>query len=105
MMKLVDQMFDWIFSEQFEEGEDEIDTYAYRDAITNQIEGDGMAQPLLDLFDPKTKENITREEIRTALTNLLRQRLDEYKEHIEEHEDERNEAIEKSGGKFAHDYI
>ena len=64
-----------------------------------------MAQPLLDLFDPKTKEFITKQEIRDALKNLLRTRLEEYKDKIEEHEDKLDEIIEKSGGKFAQDYI
>ena len=33
MMKLVDQIFDWIFAEAFDDGEDEIDTYDYHDKI------------------------------------------------------------------------
>ena len=55
MMKLVDQMFDWIFAKAFEDnGEDFIDIWVYQDCITLQIEGDGMAQPMLDLFDKNT---------------------------------------------------
>ena len=36
-MKLVDQMFDWIFAEQFDGDEDDIDTYQYKDAINENI--------------------------------------------------------------------
>ena len=64
-----------------------------------------MAQPLLDLFDPDTKERVTRQEVRDGLKNLLRKRLDDYKETIEEHENEINEAVEKSGGNLAQGYI
>ena len=64
-----------------------------------------MAQPMLDLFDPKTKHTVTKDEIRQGLKKLLRSRLDEYKDHIEEYQDERDEAIEKSGGKFAQGHI
>ena len=53
-------MFNWIFADKFDEGEDDIDTYMYQDAINQEIEGDGLAQPLLDLFDPTTKETVTR---------------------------------------------
>ena len=51
MMKLVDQMFEWIFEGAFEDDLEEIDIMVYQDCIENQIEGDGMAQPMLDLFD------------------------------------------------------
>ena len=44
MMKLVDQMFDWIFAQAFEDnGGDEIDILVYQDCINEKIEGDGMA--------------------------------------------------------------
>ena len=101
MMKVVDQMFNWIFADKFDEGEDDIDTYTYQDAINQEIEGDGLAQPLLDLFDPTTKETVTRQDIRDGLKNLLRKNVDDYKENVEEHEEKLNEIIEKSGGKFA----
>ena len=54
MMKLVDQLFDLIFAEKFEDNADNvIDTYAYHDAILDHIpEDDGMQEPLLALFDP-----------------------------------------------------
>ena len=62
MMKLVDQMFDWIFAQAFEDnGGDEIDILVYQDCITEKIEGDGMAQPMLDLFDDKTQSIVTQE--------------------------------------------
>ena len=48
---------------------------------------------------------MTKDEIRQGLKKLLRSRLDDFKETVEQAEEERNEAIEKSGGKFARDYI
>ena len=54
MMKLVDQMFEWIFEGAFEDDQEEIDILQYKDCIEQQIEGDGMAQPMLDLFDEST---------------------------------------------------
>ena len=49
-MKLVDQLYDHIFAELFDEN-DEIDTWEYHEAIDNVLGEDSMAQPLKDLFD------------------------------------------------------
>ena len=84
MMKLVDQLFDLIFADAFEEaGKDEIDTYAYQDAITNAIDGDAMAEPLLALFDPTQVEAVSERQIREKLGELVRKRKDDFHEEVE----------------------
>ena len=60
MLRLVDEVFNHIFADAFEEaGEDEIDTYVYRDQIEDKIGEDSMAGPLKELFDPDTTPTLT----------------------------------------------
>ena len=106
-MKLVDQLFDLIFAEKFEDNADNvIDTYAYHDAILDHIpEDDGMQEPLLALFDPDKQHEVTRQEIRDALKGVCRSRLDEFQDNVDKANDETNDILEKTGGTFAHGYI
>ena len=62
-----------------------------------------MAQPLKDMFDPYKTPDLTREMIRDALTKLCSKQLDEY--NPGEDPTGVTQALEKSGGIFAHNYI
>ena len=54
MLRLVDEVFNHIFAEAFEDADEEgIETYVFRDTIEDKIGEDSMAGPLLDLFDPE----------------------------------------------------
>ena len=75
MMQLVDQVFDHIFSELFDDDDEEILMWQYQEAIDKVLGDDSMAQPLKDLFDEETVHELTRQDIRNALTNLCSERL------------------------------
>ena len=75
MMKLVDQLYDHIFAELFDDDEEEIDIWKYQEAIDQVLGEDQMAQPLKDLFDEDKVHSVTRQDIRNALTNLCSERL------------------------------
>ena len=79
MMKLVDQLYDHIFAELFDDDEEEIDIWKYQEAIDQVLGEDQMAQPLKDLFDEdKGVHSVTKQDIRNALTSLCRERLVEF---------------------------
>ena len=78
MMQLVDQLFDHIFSELFDDGDEEIEIWQYHEAIDQVLGEDSMAQPLKDLFDEDKVHSVTRQDIRNALTNLCSERLVEF---------------------------
>lgn len=81
MVKLVDQMFEMIFANEFESMEqDEIGLLAYHQCVEDSLEGDQMMQPLRNMFNNEEKESITRQEIRDGLTKLLSSNLDDYRE-------------------------
>ena len=78
MMQLVDQVFDHIFSELFDDDDEEILMWQYQEAIDKVLGDDSMAQPLKDLFDEDKVHSVTRQDIRNALTNLCSERLVEF---------------------------
>ena len=60
MMKLVDQLYDHIFADLFDDGDDEIEIWQYNEAIDNVLGEDSMAQPLKDLFDEEKVHSVTK---------------------------------------------
>ena len=106
MMKLVDQLYDHIFAELFDDDEDEIDIWKYQEAIDTVLGEDSMAQPLKDLFDEdKGVHSVTKQDIRNALTDLCRERLVDFQEGTANLEEERDEILKKTGGLLARGYI
>lgn len=47
-----------------------------------------MAEPLLNIFDPKVKKTVTKQEIRNELTTMVRSNLDEYTDKFDEQQAE-----------------
>ena len=78
-MKLVDQLFEHVFQDLFEEN-NEVEIWEYHEAIDNVLGEDSMAQPLKDLFDQDKVFQVSRQEIRNALTDLCRERLVDFQE-------------------------
>ena len=78
-MKLVDQLFEHVFQDLFEEN-NEVEIWEYHEAIDNVLGDDSMAQPLKDLFDQDKVFQVSRQEIRNALTDLCRERLVDFQE-------------------------
>ena len=78
-MKLVDQLFENVFQDLFEEN-NEVEIWEYHEAIDNVLGEDSMAQPLKDLFDQDKVFQVSRQEIRNALTDLCRERLVDFQE-------------------------
>ena len=80
MMKLVDQLFDYMFEDLFQEAEKDrqestIDCFQLIDSIDEKLGDDAMAQPLKDMFDSAKTPDLTREMIREALTKLCSKQL------------------------------
>ena len=80
-MKLVDQLFEFMFKEKFEEeGGDSIDFMDFEEAVNTNIEGDAMQEPLLNMFNPMDHATLTEAQIREGLSKLVRGRVDDFRE-------------------------
>jgi len=64
-----------------------------------------MMEPLKELFEPSEQEFVTTQQIREGLTKLCRAQLEDFQTKKDEIDDYNEEVLDKTGGKFARDYI
>ena len=108
MLRLVDEVFNHIFSEAFRDEADEegkIETYVYHDTIDFKIGEDSMAKPLKDLFDPKETERLTERQVRDALAEILRERKDDLDAEDDDLAGRLTDTIQTADGNKARSYI
>ena len=82
-----------------------IDIFVYNDTIESKLQGDPLMAPMIQLFDSSTQDFITKQQIKDGFTKICRENFEVLQKKIDEINKYNEEVLEKTGGKFAREYI